>query len=140
MDPLATPPSPLLGGSSPLILSSSSSSSPGSQSPSPPLVLVSKKREGKDVKKLPADLEGNFRELKRLKVLGDKGRGGERLEGVEVTISNGAGDEYFVQDPTIETHRTILGIKNVLEVEREVERRKKEIRELEKILEQELRA
>ena len=30
------------------------------------------------------DLEGNFKELKRLKVLDDKGMGDERLQGVEV--------------------------------------------------------
>ena len=32
----------------------------------------------------PSDLEGNFKELKRLKILDDKGMGDERLQGVEV--------------------------------------------------------
>ncbi|GMI22626.1 hypothetical protein TrCOL_g1240 [Triparma columacea] len=127
-----TPTSSHSPSNSPLTPPSSSDSSSHSSAPS----FVLGKRDGETV----YDLEGNFKELKRLKVLDDKGMGDERLQGVEVIISHGSGDDssaILVKDPTVNLHRQILGVKNVLEVQREVERRMREIRKLEDILDRE---
>ena len=60
---------------------------------------------------------------------------------MQVIISNGSGNDstILVKDPTVNLHRQILGVKNVLEVQREVERRMMEIRKLQDILDREER-